>query len=481
MASQSIAIDSVINSVYSVIWSPALVYLCLGAGLWFSLRSRFLQVRHFGEMIRLLRTGGKSEAGVSSFQALAMSLSGRVGTGNIAGVATAIAFGGPGAIFWMWVVAFLGAATAFIEATLAQIYKETDDNGLYRGGPAYFIDKALGVSWFAWLFAIATIIAMGFFMPGLQANAIVEGLNNAWGLDKSLVSLALTVMLATIVVGGVRRIAAFAQLVVPVMAFIYILMAIFVLAINADKVPAAFKLIFDSAFGLHAGFGAIAGAAVQWGVKRGVYSNEAGQGTGPHHAAAAEVAHPAQQGLVQAFSVYIDTLLICTATALMILVSGLYEVFDGNSAIYSGLAGVAAGPGYVQAALESALPGFGSSMTALALLFFAFTTIVAYYYIAETNVAFINRKMHSPWLFSALKVLILAAVYWGGVKSSTSAWALGDIGLGMMAWLNIIAILLLQKPALLALRDYEKQRKHQQVVSFDAKLHGIQNAEHWRG
>jgi len=265
------------------------------------------------------------------------------------------------------------------------------------------------------------------------------------------------------------------------MAFIYILMAIFVLAINADKVPAAFKLIFDSAFGLHAGFGAIAGAAVQWGVKRGVYSNEAGQGTGPHHAAAAEVAHPAQQGLVQAFSVYIDTLLICTATALMILVSGLYEVFDGNSAIYSGLAGVAAGPGYVQAALESALPGFGSSMTALALLFFAFTTIVAYYYIAETNVAFINRKMHSPWLFSALKVLILAAVYWGGVKSSTSAWALGDIGLGMMAWLNIIAILLLQKPALLALRDYEKQRKHQQVVSFDAKLHGIQNAEHWRG
>ncbi|MFW2422802.1 MAG: alanine/glycine:cation symporter family protein [Porticoccaceae bacterium] len=481
MTSQSISIDSVINAVNSVIWSPALVYLCLGAGLWFSLRSRFLQVRHFGEMIRLLRTGGKSEAGVSSFQALAMSLSGRVGTGNIAGVATAIAFGGPGAIFWMWVVAFLGAATAFIEATLAQIYKETDDNGLYRGGPAYFIDKALGVSWFAWLFAIATIIAMGFFMPGLQANAIVEGLNNAWGLDKALVSLALTVMLATIVIGGVRRIAAFAQLVVPVMAFIYILMAIFVLAINADKVPAAFKLIFDSAFGLHAGFGAIAGAAVQWGVKRGVYSNEAGQGTGPHHAAAAEVAHPAQQGLVQAFSVYIDTLLICTATALMILVSGLYEVFDGNSAIYSGLAGVAAGPGYVQAALESALPGFGSSMTALALLFFAFTTIVAYYYIAETNVAFINRKMHSPWLFSALKVLILAAVYWGGVKSSTSAWALGDIGLGMMAWLNIIAILLLQKPALLALRDYEKQRKNQQPISFDAQANGIQHAGHWRG
>lgn len=474
-------LDTAINSINAVIWSPALVYLCLGAGLWFSLRSRFLQVRHLGEMVRLLRSGGSSASGVSSFQALAMSLSGRVGTGNIAGVATAIAFGGPGAIFWMWVVAFLGAATAFIEATLAQIYKETDERGLYRGGPAYFIDKALGVSWFAWLFAIATIIAMGFFMPGLQANAIVEGLNNAWGVNKPITSLLLTAALATIVVGGVRRIAHFAQLVVPVMAILYIAMAIFVLAINAERIPAAFALIFNSAFGLDAGFGAIAGAAVQWGVKRGVYSNEAGQGTGPHHAAAAEVAHPAQQGLVQAFSVYIDTLLICTATALMILVSGLYEVFDGTTALYSGLAGVAAGPGYVQAALESALPGFGSSITALALLFFAFTTIVAYYYIAETNVTFINRKVHRPWLVSALKVLILAAVYWGGVKSSSSAWALGDIGLGMMAWLNIVAILVLQKPALIALRDYEAQRRTDSAINFNASAHGIERADHWQG
>jgi AGCS family alanine or glycine:cation symporter len=185
--------------------------------------------------------------------------------------------------------------------------------------------------------------------------------------------------------------------------------------------------------------------------------------------------------LVQAFSVYIDTLLICTATALMILVSGLYEVFDGTTALYSGLAGVAAGPGYVQAALESALPGFGSSITALALLFFAFTTIVAYYYIAETNVTFINRKVHRPWLVSALKVLILAAVYWGGVKSSSSAWALGDIGLGMMAWLNIVAILVLQKPALIALRDYEAQRRTDSAINFNASAHGIERADHWQG
>ncbi|MBT6114189.1 MAG: alanine:cation symporter family protein, partial [Porticoccaceae bacterium] len=403
--------EAFVNYLNGIIWSSALIYLCLGTGLYFSLRTRFLQVRHFGHMLKIMREGKSSEAGVSSFQALTMSLSGRVGTGNIAGVATAIAIGGPGAVFWMWTVAFLGASTAYIEATLAQIYKELDDNGSYRGGPAYYIEKAMGQKWYAWTFAVATIIAMGFCLPGIQANSIVAAMNNAWEIPALGTASVLAIGLALIVIGGVKRIAHFAQVVVPLMAAGYILIAFTVVFLNIDMVPTVTKLIINSAFGLDAGYGAIIGMAVAWGVKRGVYSNEAGQGSGPHPAAAAEVSHPAKQGLVQAFSVYVDTLLICSATAFMILLTGLYNVEGADGTfLYQGLPGVDVGPAYVQAAFDTVLPGFGSSVLAIALLFFAFTTIVAYYYIAETNVMFINRKVHRPWLANLLKVLVLTSV-----------------------------------------------------------------------
>ncbi|MDQ3617126.1 MAG: alanine:cation symporter family protein [Pseudomonadota bacterium] len=473
--------EAFVNALNSVIWSPALIYLCLGAGLYFSIRTRFMQVRGFGEMIRLIFRGQSSAAGVSSFQALAISLSGRVGTGNIAGVATAIAFGGPGAVFWMWVVAFLGASTAYVESTLAQIYKEKDDSGQYRGGPAYYIEKAMGQKWYAWLFAVVTIIATGLLLPGVQANSIAAGLQNAWDIPTWMTASVVVVALGFIIFGGVKRIAHFAQVVVPFMALAYILIALGVLAMNVDRVPEMFALIFNSAFGWQAGFGAVLGLAIEWGVKRGIYSNEAGQGTGPHAAAAAEVTHPAKQGYVQAFSVYIDTLLVCSATAFLILSTGMYNVTGPDGAmLVNGLPGVEAGPGFTQAAIESVLPGFGAPFVALALLFFAFTTIVAYYYMAETNIAYINRKVHRPWLTLALRVGIMAAVAYGAIKSASLAWGLGDIGVGLMAWLNLIAILILQRPALLALRDYEAQKKAGKDPVFDPDALGIRNAELWR-
>lgn len=470
-----------IGVLNSYIWSPALIYLCLGAGVYFSVRTRFMQVRGFKEMIRLMFSGEKSPSGVSSFQALTISLSGRVGTGNIAGVATAITFGGPGALFWMWAVAFLGASTAYVESTLGQIYKERDEHGQYRGGPAYYIEKAMGQSWYAWVFAVSTTIAVGILMPSVQANSIASSVEIAWGVAPAVSAAAIVIGLGIIIFGGVRRIAVFTELAVPFMALSYILVAMVILLINIEQVPGMIALVLKSAFGMESAFGGMLGLAIQWGVKRGVYSNEAGQGSGPHPAAAAEVSHPAKQGYVQAFSVYIDTLFICSATGFMLLSTGSYNVQSpGGSMIIEHLPGLAAGPGYTQAAVEQVMPGFGASFVALALMFFSFTTIVAYYYIAETNIAFINRKVHRPWLSFLLKIALLTSVTFGSIKSAAAAWDLGDLGVGIMAWLNIIAILILQKPALLCLKDYEKQKKAGLDPLFDPDELGIKNADLWR-
>jgi alanine or glycine:cation symporter, AGCS family len=473
-------VTETIDFLNGLVWSRALIYLCLGVGLYFSIRTRFMQVRGFGEMLRLMLRGQKSAAGVSSFQALAMSLSGRVGIGNIAGVATAITFGGPGAVFWMWMVAFLGASTAYVESTLAQIYKEKDDQGRYRGGPAYYIEKAMGQKWYAVTFAIVTVLATGVLLPGVQANGIATAFENAWGVPPTVSAALIVIGLGIIIFGGVTRIARFAEIVVPFMALGYLLVALVIMAINVGQVPAMVALIFKSAFGLHAAFGAVLGLAVEWGVKRGVYSNEAGQGTGPHAAAAAEVSHPAKQGYVQAFSIYVDTLLVCSATAFMILSTGKYNVVhpDG-SMIVGNLPGVETGPGYTQAAVESMMPGFGASFVALALMFFAFTTIVAYYYMAETNVQYVNRHVHRGWMLLVLKLVVIVSVTYGAIRSAGAAWALGDLGVGLMAWLNIIAILILQKPALLALKDYEAQKRLGVDPVFDPEKLGIPNAPLW--
>lgn len=475
-----ILLESFVSWLNDIIWSDALVYLCLGTGLFFTLATRFLQLRHLKDMVLLMFQGKSSTAGVSSFQALSMALSGRVGTGNIAGVATAIFYGGPGAVFWMWMIAFLGASSGFVEATLGQVYKSKLD-GQYRGGPAYYIEKGLKLKWYAVLFAIVTVVATGLFLPGVQANSIASAMNNAFGLSPLITGIALIIVLGTIIFGGVKRIAKVAQVVVPFMALGYILVALLLIILNISELPHVLKLIFKSAFGADAAFGGILGAAIAWGVKRGIYSNEAGQGTAPHAAAAAEVSHPAKQGLVQSFSVYIDTLFVCTATAFMILITGMYNVQPEGSdqMIVNNLGKVEAGPIFTQAAVESSLPGFGAPFVAIALLFFAFTTIMAYYYMAETNLAYINRKTKRVWSEYLLKFGILAVVLYGCIKNAELAWTLGDIGVGSMAWLNIIAILLLTKPALRVLKDYERQRKEGKDPVFDPVKAGIANADFW--
>jgi AGCS family alanine or glycine:cation symporter len=495
-------VEAFFNWLNGIIWSNALIALCLGAGLWFSFRTRFMQVRGFAEMCRLTVTGQKSEAGVSSFQALAISMAGRMGIGNIAGVATAIAYGGPGAVFWMWVMGFLGASTSYIESSLAQIYKEKDAEGRYRGGPAYYIEKAMGLKWYAMAFAIATIVATGLLLPGVQANAIADSATNVLcgaggceavggaGAMKLWLGLGVAAMLATIIFGGIKRIATFAEVVVPFMAAGFILMAIVVMILNAGKVPTMFADIFSSAFGAHAAFGAIIGQAVAWGVKRGVYANEAGQGTGPHAAAAAEVSHPAKQGYVQAFAIYFDTMLVCTSTAFLVLSTGMYNTFrvvkEGGletlEAMYTGVPGLQPSEGaqFTQAAVESVLPGWGAGFVAIALFFFAFTTIMAYYYMAETNLTYVAgvRKPHRLAIL-LLRLGIVGMVVFGAYHNAAIAWTLGDIGVGIMAWLNIVAILILQKPALLALRDYERQKKLGLDPVFDPEALGIRNANFW--
>lgn len=486
--------QEIVDSLNAVIWSPALVYLCLGAGLFFSLMTRFVQVRLFREMVRLLFAGKSSEKGISTFQALSVSLSGRVGTGNIAGVAAAIGFGGPGAVFWMWLVAFLGASTAYVESALGQIYKEVDE-GQYRGGPAFYIEKAMGQKWYAWIFAITTIVATGMLLPGVQANSISTAAEVALGtgtiiptelgdisVTKIVTGTAVVFVLGVIIFGGVKRIAAFTQIVVPFMALGYIITACVVVALNISKLPDVIALIFTDAFTPMAGMG----AAIGWGVKRGIYSNEAGQGTGPHAAAAAEVQHPAQQGLVQAFSVYVDTLFVCSATAFMILITGAYNVHGIDGAFLIQQLPVqleANSPAYTQFAVDSMMPGVGKPFVAIALFFFAFTTLLAYYYIAETNVAYLKRSIKVPGMILGLKIVLMASVFYGAVRTANLAWGLGDMGVGLMAWLNIIAILILfamGNPAMKALRDYESQRKLGVTrYTFDPEALGIKNAHFW--
>ncbi len=482
--------EKLVTFLNEVVWSKPLVYGLLITGVLFTLRMRFFQVRHFKEMIRLMFQGEKSPNGISSFQAIAMSLAGRVGTGNIVGVSTAIFIGGPGAVFWMWITAFLGASSAFIESTLGQIFKRVENNE-YRGGPAYYIEYGIGGKFgkiYGIIFAIVTIISVGLLLPGVQSNAIASSMHNAIHVPQWLMGGIVVVILGLIIFGGVRSIANVATAVVPFMAIIYILMAVIIICINIQEVPALFALIFKSAFGLQSAFGGIVGAMIEIGVKRGLYSNEAGQGTGPHAAAAAEVSHPSKQGLVQAFSVYIDTLFVCTATALIILISGTYNVTDGtvnangtphlikDGGIYvenatgKDYSGTAM---YAQAGIDKAFhgsgyqfdptfSGVGSYFIAFALFFFAFTTILSYYYITETNVAYLTRNQNnqvSSIFINIARVIILFATFYDAVKTADVAWAFGDLGVGLMAWLNIIAIWILHKPAVNALKDYEIQKK----------------------
>lgn len=472
--------EELVNWAVSKVWSLGLVFFALGAGLFFSIITKFVQIRYLKEMVKLLFEKANPESGVTSFQAFCMSLAGRVGIGNIAGVATAIAFGGPGAVFWMWVMALLGGASAFIESTLAQVYKVRDGNQ-YRGGTPYFIEKGLNLKWFAVFVAVVVTLCYGILVPGIQSNTIAVGFENTLGLNRNITGIILVVLLAIIIFGGVKRIANVAEKVVPFMALGYVIVTFVLLIANASEVPGMLWLIISSAFGANEIFGGIVGAAIAWGVKRAVFSNVAGVGEGTYSSAAADVSHPAKQGLVQAFSVYIDTLVVCTATALMILITGMYSITPENleQPIVDNIPGVEAGPMWTQAAVENVVPGFGGLFVAIAIFFFAFTTLMAYYYISETTLVYLDRNRKYKWIKNVLMIVFLGMIYFGSVENASLLWALGDLGFGSMAWLNLVAILLLTKTALKIFKDYEAQKKAGKEPVFDPVKLGIKGADFW--
>ena len=462
--------ERIISTLNDLVWSLPLVGLCLLAALYFSVGTRFVQVRRLGEMVRLLfSTDKQQKVGITSFQAFAMALSGRVGTGNIVGVATAIGYGGPGAVVWMWIIAFLGAGSAFAEATLAQIYKE-DRGGQFRGGPAYYIEKGLRCKPLAIGFALLAVLACGLFLPPVQCNGIAMSFAATFSIQPWIVGACVAALLAIVVIGGVKRIANWAQVIAPVMALLYIALSIIILIVHAGEIPSILADMLRSAFDFRGVTGGVIGVTISWGVKRGIYSNEAGQGTGPIVAAAAKVSHPVKQGLVQAFSVYIDTLLVCSATALMILACRTYGVEFGEP-----------GVGYTIAAVGSLVGSkAGGIIISVALLFFAFTTIMAYYYYAETNLVYLlgrgRKEKLALWL---LRFGVVGMVFFGSLREASLIWMFGDIGVGSMAWINIIAILLLSPSAFRALRSYELQKKAGKEPTFNPKELNIHNADYW--
>ena len=468
------ALSNLVSSVDGIVWSMLLVVLCLGAGLYLSVRMKFPQVRMIGEMVRLLVRGEKSDSGITPFQAFAATVGARVGMGNVAGVATAIFAGGPGAIFWMWLIAFIGAASAFTEATLGQAYKTTDQDGQYIGGPAHYIEKALKCRPYALCFAAAAVIGPGILMPGVQINSLVQVFEEAFSVNTVLVAAISCVLLAIVICGGIKRIAKFAELLAPVMCIIYVLLALGVLVLNITRVPAALALIVTSAFGLKPLFAGIVGSAISLGVRRGIYSNEAGMGCGAIVSAAAESSHPAKQGLIQAFSVYVDTIIICTATALTILLTGTYNVEDGaGNLLVDNVGDLEAGIRWTQHAFMTTYGDWVGKVLAIIIVLFVFTSMLGYFYQAEVNTNYLTRNSRAArWV---IRALFVAASFSGCLIEADVLWNLGDIGYGLMAWLNIIAIVLLAPKAAAILKDYESQKKQGLDPTFDPDKFGIED------
>ncbi|WP_295728434.1 sodium:alanine symporter family protein [uncultured Muribaculum sp.] len=443
---------NIINAINDFLWSYLLIAILLGAGLYFTLKLRGVQFRLIGEMARLLvrsgercddtQSGQQSKKRISSFQAFAISLASRVGTGNIAGVGIAIAIGGPGAVFWMWVVALLSSANAFVESTLAQLFKEKGKDS-YCGGPAYYIQKGTGRRWWAVTFAILITLTFAFAFNSVQSNTISLALHSSFGLSRVWIGVILTALTLAVIFGGIRRIARINEVLVPVMAILYIMLALYVIAMRIGYFPHVMKLIFENAFGINQAAGGSLGMAMIMGVKRGLFSNEAGEGSTPNAAATAAVSHPAKQGLIQTLGVYVDTLLVCTATAFIILCSGMFD---------SGLTGIE----LTQAALSDEVGVIATVFVAAAIMLFGFTSIIANYYYGENNLDFIHR---SSRLRIGLRIASAAMVMAGTVASLDLVWAIADITMALMTLCNIIAILVLGRYAAICLNDYMKQRR----------------------
>lgn len=445
--------NDILTKLNDVMYTYVLIIMLIGAGVYFTVRTRGVQFRLLKDGLKsMLGKSEKDESGkrkVSSFQALMISTASRVGTGNIAGIATAIATGGPGAVFWMWVMALVGGASAFIESTLAQVYK-VRQNGQFRGGPSYYMERALGKRWMGILFSILLIICFAYGFNGLQAYNMSSTLeyyiadysNTIWPM---VVGIVLAVATGLIIWGGVHRIGFISSVIVPVMAVLYILIGLVTMIMNIDQLPRVFAVIFEGAFDFQAIAGGFAGSAVVIGIKRGLFSNEAGMGSAPNASASAEVDHPVKQGLVQVISVFIDTILICSSTAMMLLVSGV----EGKSGVLDGIP-------YVQAAISSNVGQWGIHFITFSIFAFAFSSVIGNYFYAESNILFIKNSKVVLNLFRATCVL---AVFLGAQADFSLVWNIADVTMGFMAIVNIIAIFLLGKVAFKVLDDYEKQKK----------------------
>ncbi|TPE70894.1 alanine/glycine:cation symporter family protein [Halalkalibacterium halodurans] len=451
------------------IWTYVLIALLLGLGLYFTFVSRFVQFRLLGEMGRLLvegmnRKAFKERKGTSSFQAFAISTAARVGTGNLAGVAVAISLGGPGAIFWMWIIALIGAATGFIESTLAQIYKVKDKDG-FRGGPAYYMEKALNARWAGILFAILITLCFGLIFNAVQTHTIADAFVGAYDLNPFFIGLIIAFVMAFIVFGGIRRIAVIAEVIVPTFAIAYVLIALVIVLLNITQVPAVIGLIVGNAFGIQEVVGGGFGAAIMHGIRRGLFSNEAGMGSAPNAAATAHVSHPVKQGLVQSLSVLTDTLIICSATAFLILLTDVYTV------------GEMGGIQLTQEALTVHIGEWSMTFVTIAIFFFAFSSLLGNYYYGEANIQFISQNRA---LLTVFRLAFLAMILIGATSELQIIWEMADLIMGAMAIVNLIAIALLAKIAVQALTDYQHQRKQGiDPVFYKNSLPDLKNIEAW--
>ena len=466
-------INNIINAVSGVLYQPWCVPLILLlGGIILTVRSKFIQARLFTESFRVIMEKPKNENGISSFGALMVSTASRVGTGNIIGVATAICSGGAGAVFWMWITAIIGGASAFVESTLAQIYKKKNPDGTSYGGPAFYMQDALGQRWLGVIFSAIIILtyAVGYNMLAAYNLQDTFSTFSFYGdSTAAIIGVILAVLFGIIVIGGAKRLVKVTGVMVPVMGVIYVVVAIIVLIINAKQIPAMFGMIFESAFDFKAIFGGFAGSCVMNGIKRGLYSNEAGMGSAPNAAATADVSHPAKQGLVQMLSVFIDTLLICTATAFMCLSSGVG--FDADMG----------GAKYVQTAMAENLGGFGPIFLCIAMSLFAFTTLIGNYSYCEGCLRFIlNREVSKTGLL-VFRIIATVLVFVGAVASAGLVWNTADMLQGMMVVINVPVILILMKPAMNCLEDYVAQKKAGKDPQFVAAKAGIKDElDYWK-
>jgi len=466
-------LNYIIGQINMVLWSYVLIALLLLSGLFYTLRTGFAQGRLLGDMVALitgklssLKDGENKIAGqVTGFQAFCIAVASHVGTGNLAGVAIAVVVGGPGALFWMWIIALLGAATSLIENTLAQTYKVKDGKGGFRGGPSYYMEKALGQKTLGYIFSIIVIVTFAFVFNTVQANTIAQAFETTFNLGGVISGVILAALTALIIFGGLHRIANVVGFLVPIMAIGYVVVAVIVLALNIHHIPRLFMSIIEAAFGLKQAVGGAIGVAMLQGIKRGLYSNEAGMGSAPNAAATSNVSHPVKQGLLQAFGVFVDTILICSATGFIVL---LYPDFATTAK---------EGIQVTQDALAYSIGSWGKDFITLCIFLFAFSSLVGNYYYGEANLEFLTKRKSSMLIF---RVLTVACVFLGSVAKLAFVWNIADVSMGIMALMNIIVIAILSPKAIAIIRDYIRQRKEGKNPVFKAKdIPGLENTECW--